>query len=59
MGSSGIYGFGGVRFPHINGSDSLSFKDYLRSLDWGRSLYIINIATQRIGPRVPELLEAL
>ena len=24
-------GFGGIRFPHVKGSDSLSFKDYLIS----------------------------
>ncbi|MFL6486571.1 MAG: hypothetical protein ACJ71D_07690 [Nitrososphaera sp.] len=24
-------GFGGIRFPHLNGADSLSFKDYLIS----------------------------
>ena len=23
--------FGGIRFPHVKGSDSLSFKDYLIS----------------------------
>jgi hypothetical protein len=26
-----ISGFGGIRFPHVKGSDTLSFKDYLIS----------------------------
>ena len=45
-------GFGGIRFPHVKGSDSLSFRDYLIS-----ATIFVNILAA--GPRVPVLLEAL
>jgi hypothetical protein len=43
-------GFGGIRFPHVKGFDSLSFKDYLISQT---ILWII-----RCGPKGPRVFRS-
>lgn len=47
-----ISGFGGIRFPHVKGFDSLSFKDFLIS----PIIFVYNLGA---GPRVPVLLKVL